>query len=214
MGADGTFTSLQDLIDATPDFAAYLYNDTPGPHSRARAGLTPVPAEFSNWRDEQRAWRESAILFDQSHHMPELYLTGPDAFRLLNRIGVNSLANLSPGRAKQFIGCNLRGQMIGDCILYDLGDQAYELVSSMPLLNWVECQAQAGDWDVTIERDNNTSDNPSGQRDLRRGHRGRHPRHQVLPHGAGHHRRHRGPRTPARDGRAQGGGDLRALPAR
>jgi vanillate/3-O-methylgallate O-demethylase len=69
MGADGSFTSLQDLIDATPDLVSYLYNDTPGPHSRARAGLSPVPAEFSNWRDEQRAWRESAVLFDQSHHM-------------------------------------------------------------------------------------------------------------------------------------------------
>ncbi len=34
----------------------------------------------------------------------------------------------------------------------------------MPLLNWVEYQAQAGDWDVTIERDNNTSDNPTGRR--------------------------------------------------
>jgi vanillate/3-O-methylgallate O-demethylase len=164
MADDGKFTSLQDLIDATPDFAAYLYNDTPGPHSRARAGLNPVPAEFSNWRDEQRAWRESAILFDQSHHMPELYLKGPDAFRLLNRVGVNSLANLGPGRAKQFIGCNACGQVIGDCILYDLGDQGYELVSSMPLLNWVEYQARAGGWDVTVERDNNTSDNPAGRR--------------------------------------------------
>ena len=164
MGADGSFTSLQDLIDATPGLAAYLYNDTPGPHSRARAGLSPVPAEFSNWRDEQRAWRESAILFDQSHHMPELYVKGPDAFRLLNRIGVNSLANLNPGIAKQFIGCNARGQLIGDCILYDLGGQTYELVSSMPLLNWVEYQAQASGANVTIERDNNTSDNPTGRR--------------------------------------------------
>jgi vanillate/3-O-methylgallate O-demethylase len=164
MSADRRFGSLQELIDATPDLAAYLYNDTPGPHSRARAGLSPVPAEFSNWRDEQRAWRESAVLFDQSHHMPELYVSGPDALRLLSGIGVNSLANLSPGIAKQFIGCNPRGQLIGDCILYDLGGQAYELVSSMPLLNWVEYQAQAGDLKVTVERDNNTSDNPTGRR--------------------------------------------------
>jgi vanillate/3-O-methylgallate O-demethylase len=34
----------------------------------------------------------------------------------------------------------------------------------MPLLNWVEYQAQAGDFKVTIERDNNTSDNPGGRR--------------------------------------------------
>jgi len=164
MGADAGFDSLQALIDATPDLVSYLYNDTPGPHSRARADLNPVPVEFSNWRDEQRAWRESAILFDQSHHMPELYVKGPDAFRLLNRIGVNSLANLNPGIAKQLIGCNAQGQLIGDCILYDLGDTTYELVSSMPLLNWVEYQAQATGADVTIERDNNTSDNPAGRR--------------------------------------------------
>ena len=164
MPADGSITSLQDLIDATPDLVAHLYNDTPGPHSRARAGLSPVPAEFSNWRDEQRAWRETAILFDQSHHMPELYVKGPDALRLLSRIGVNSLANLAPGRAKQFIACNHRGQMIGDCVLYDLGSQTYELISSMPLLNWVEYHAQASGLDVTVERDNNTSDNPAGRR--------------------------------------------------
>jgi len=164
MSADGSFTSLQELIDATPDLTNYLYNDTPGPHSRARAGLSPVPAEFSNWRDEQRAWRETAVLFDQSHHMPELYVSGPDALALLNRIGVNSLANLNPGIAKQFIACNPRGQLIGDCILYDLGNQTYELVSSMPLLNWVEYQAQASGANVTVERDNNTSDNPAGRR--------------------------------------------------
>ena len=118
MSADGRFGSLQELIDATPELTSYLYNDTPGPHSRARAGLSPVPAEFSNWRDEQRAWRETAILFDQSHHMPELYVSGPDALALLNRVGVNSLANLNPGIAKQLIGCSPHGQMIGDCILY------------------------------------------------------------------------------------------------
>ncbi len=36
-----------------------------------------VPNEFTNWRDEQRAWRETAVLFDQSHHMAELTDQGP-----------------------------------------------------------------------------------------------------------------------------------------
>jgi vanillate/3-O-methylgallate O-demethylase len=166
MSAETSIRSLQDLIDATPDLVEYLYNDSPGAHSRGRADLTPVRQEFTNWRDEQRSWRETAVLFDQSHHMPELVVKGPDARRLLDRIGVNSLANLAPGRAKQFIGVNERGQMIGDCILYDLGDDRYELVSGMPLLNWVEYQIQAGDWDVSYERDNNTSDNASGERKL------------------------------------------------
>ena len=164
MSAEPTVRSLQDLIDSTPDLVDYLYNDSPGAHSRGRADLTPVRQEFTNWRDEQRSWRESAVLFDQSHHMPELIVSGPDAKKLLEHVGVNSLANLEPGRAKQFIGVTERGQMIGDCILYALEGDTFELVSSMPLLNWVEYQILTGDWDVTYERDNNTSDNPSQTR--------------------------------------------------
>ncbi len=166
MSADTTTPSLQDLIDSKSDLVEYLYNDSPGAHSRGRADLTPVRQEFTNWRDEQRSWRETAILFDQSHHMPELVVSGPDAKKLLSWVGVNSLANLEPGRAKQFMGVNERGQMIGDCILYALEDETYELVSSMPLLNWIEFQIKTGDWDVTYYRDNNTSDNPTGTRRL------------------------------------------------
>jgi vanillate/3-O-methylgallate O-demethylase len=38
-----------------------------------------VAPEFTNWRDEQGAWRDHAVLFDQSHHMDELIVEGPDA---------------------------------------------------------------------------------------------------------------------------------------
>ncbi len=40
----------------------------------------------------------------------------------------------------------------------------FELVSGMPLLNWVEYNAGLGGYDVTIERDNHTAGNPSGKR--------------------------------------------------
>ncbi len=43
-----------------------------------------VPSEFYNWRDEQRAWRETAVLFDQTHHMAELTVKGPDALKLIS----------------------------------------------------------------------------------------------------------------------------------
>ena len=55
--------------------------------------LVPIRAEFTNWRDEQEAWRTSAVLFDRSHHMTDLYLEGPDVVRLLSAVGVNSFAN-------------------------------------------------------------------------------------------------------------------------
>jgi vanillate/3-O-methylgallate O-demethylase len=156
--------SLQDVIDSVPDLVEYHYNETTGSHASTRPGLSPVPAEYTNWRDEQRAWRNTAILFDQSHHMPELFVKGPDARRLLLDLGVNSLANLSPAVAKQFVGCTPRGHIIGDCILYDLGGETFELVSGKTLLNWVQFHAEAGGYDVTVERDENTSDNATGRR--------------------------------------------------
>src|SRR6516225_1587382 len=85
--------TLQDLIDSTPSLVSHFYNDTLTPHSRQMASLSPARTEFTNWRDEQHGWRDSAIIFEQSHHMPELFLKGPDAFRLLNKIGINSFAN-------------------------------------------------------------------------------------------------------------------------
>lgn len=48
--------------------------------------------------------------------------------------------------------------------MYCHGEQDFELVSGMPLLNWVEYNARTGGFDVAIERDNHTAGNPSGKR--------------------------------------------------
>src|SRR5205085_11546625 len=110
-----------------------------------------VPPEFSNWRDEQRAWRETAVLFDQSHHMPELFLKGRDALKLLSSIGINTLSNFGPGRAKQFVGCNHRGQVIGESVLQYLDHDSFEMVSGMHLQDWVHFNAMTGGYDVEVE---------------------------------------------------------------
>jgi vanillate/3-O-methylgallate O-demethylase len=162
-----TGESLQHFMDEVPNIVDYFYNDTIAPHfSRATTAATAayIPPAFTNWRDEQRAWRETAVLFQQSHHMPELFLKGPDAFRLLERLGVNSFANFTVDRAKQFVACTPRGHVIGDCIAYRLGVHSFELVSGMPVLNWVHYHAETGGYDVSVERDNHTTANPSGRR--------------------------------------------------
>ena len=161
--------SLQDLIDQAPDLVQYFRNDTVAPHNRNRPGPSPVPPEFSNWRDEQRAWRETAVLFDQSHHMPELFLKGRDALKLLSSIGINTFSNFGPGRAKQFVGCNHRGQVIGESVLFCLEENSFEMVSGMPLQDWVHFNAMTGGHDVTVERDYQTSENTASRRFFRFG---------------------------------------------
>ena len=155
--------SLQDLIDQAPDLVDYFRNDTVAPHNRNRPGPSPVPPEFTNWREEQRAWRESAVLFDQAHHMPELFLKGPDALKLLSSLGINTMSNFGPGRAKQFVGCNHQGRVIGESVLFWHDETSFEMVSGMHLQDWVHFNAATGGHDVTVERDYQTSEN-SGER--------------------------------------------------
>ena len=72
-----TTRSLEDVLASAGNPVEMLRNAPIG------AYVYPIVApEFSNWRDEQRAWRETAVLFDQSHHMAELMVEGPDAFDL------------------------------------------------------------------------------------------------------------------------------------
>lgn len=162
-----TGETLQQLIDRTPDFVDYLYNEAVAPHfSRAEVTKTGafIPPAFTNWRDEQTAWHETAALFHQSHHMPELFLDGPDALRLLERFGVNSVANFTTDRAKQFVACTPAGHVIGDCIAYRLGPDSFELVSGMPVLDWLHYNAEAGHYDVSIVRDDPSNINPAPHR--------------------------------------------------
>lgn len=159
--------SLQSLMDEKPDLVDYFYNDCASPHF-SRAGVSKtgmlIPPVFSNWRDEQRAWAETAALFHQSHHMPELFLEGPDALRLLERLGVNTFGNFTEDRAKQFVVCAPSGHVIGDSIAYRIGENKYELVSGMPALNWVQFHAETGGYDVRVTRDNHSTANPTGRR--------------------------------------------------
>ncbi|HKY82329.1 MAG TPA: aminomethyl transferase family protein [Sphingobium sp.] len=158
--------SLQDFIDST-NLADYFYNDAVPAHAskdRAFKGKPPVPAAFTNWRDEQMAAVQTAALLHQSHHMPELFIKGPDAITLFKRIAVNTFENYGLDRGKQFIACTPSGHLIGDCILYRHGEESFELVSGAPVLNWVEYQAKTGGYDVEIERDNAHNLNPTGRR--------------------------------------------------
>lgn len=149
-------TSLQSAIDAAGGAVELLRNQT------TRAMTFPVPPEFTNWRTEQAAWREACVLFDQSHHMTDLFLSGPDAARLLSDFGVNSLDGFAPGRAKQYVATSADGHVIGDAILFHLDDGVFDVVGHPTVPNWLQFNAEHGHYDVEVERDENSADRPSG----------------------------------------------------
>jgi glycine cleavage system aminomethyltransferase T len=124
--------------------------------AKARPTVFPVAQEFSNWRSEQRSWRESCALLDQSHHMTDLFLSGPDALRLLQDLGVNSFATFGVNKAKQFVGVNHDGKVIGDAILFHLEDDLFDLVGHPMVLDWVQFNLETGQYRADVERDGNS----------------------------------------------------------
>jgi vanillate/3-O-methylgallate O-demethylase len=160
---EGNYRNLQELLDAVGNPVELARNSQIGPYV-----YPAVASEFSNWREEQVAWRETTALFDQSHHMTDLTVTGPDVIKLFSDIGVNSFDNFAVNKAKQFVACNPDGFVIGDAILFFLDDNSVRLVGRPSAHNWVQYHAETGDYDVQVDRDERTAVNPSGRRELYR----------------------------------------------
>jgi len=155
--------SLEDKIKAAGSAVDLARNSQIGPYV-----YPAVPAEFSNWREEQVAWRETSALFDQSHHMTDLSIEGPDVIRLLSDLGINTMGNAAVNKAKQFVAVNHDGYVIGDAILFFLEENRVSLVGRPSVHNWVQYHAETGDYDVSCERDERTAVNPTGGRKLYR----------------------------------------------
>jgi len=130
-----------------------------------------VPSEFSNWRDEQLAWQKTAVLYDQSHHMVEQYVEGPDALKLLSRLAINSCANFPVNRAKHFVACSYGGHVIGDGILFHLEEGKLMFVGRAPAASWIQFHAETGGTKVGTEKNDRSPSNPRGNAVVRRNYR-------------------------------------------
>jgi glycine cleavage system aminomethyltransferase T len=158
--------NLQELLGTVQSPVELLRNAQVGPNV-----YPGVPAEYTNWRDEQQAWQQTCVLFNQTFHMAELMVEGPDALALLTSLGVNSFATFEPGKAKQFVPCTPDGYVIGDVILFGLAADRYNLVGRAPVLNWVTYHAETAGHDVEVQFDQRTALRSDGRR--------RHHRFQV-----------------------------------
>ncbi|MET0535014.1 MAG: aminomethyl transferase family protein [Steroidobacter sp.] len=144
-------------------------------NSRIGAYVYPVvPSEFTNFRDEQRGWRETAVLFDQSHHMAEFTVKGPDALKFCSSLTINSFANFQPNRAKQMVPCSYDGYVIGDGILFYLDKDELLFVGRAPTVNWMQFHAETGGYKLDFIRDDRSPSHPRGKLVTRR-----HFRYQI-----------------------------------
>ena len=161
-----SYRNLEELLRAVGNPATMLRN------SQIGAYVYPVvPSEFSNWRDEQLAWQKTAVLYDQSHHMVEQYVEGPDAVKLLAGLAINSFANFPINRAKHYVPCSYDGHVIGDGILFHLEENKLVFVGRAPAASWIQFHAETGGFKVKTEKDDRSPSNPRGRAVVRRNYR-------------------------------------------
>lgn len=156
---DMTPKTLQDVIDASGNIVEVLRN------AQNPAYIVPVvSSEFSTWRLEQRAWQETAVLFDQSHHMDTVIIRGSDAIKLIRDTAINSVANFDVNIAKQYVPVTEAGYVIGDGILFRESGDEFLFVGRAPAGNWLRFQGETGGYpNLDIEVDRRSPMNPMGQ---------------------------------------------------
>lgn len=154
--------SLEDRIKDYKSPSDMLQNSQQGPY------VFPIAPQYTNWMEEVRAWRHGAVLLNQSYHMTDLYVRGPDAIKFLSYVGVNSFANFGRNKAKQLICVNPDGYVVGDGIIFGLEDDEILYVGRPPLAYWLAYQAEVLDFDLTTEFDIRSLENADKPRKLYR----------------------------------------------
>lgn len=150
--------TLQDVLERAQNPVELMRNAPTG------AYIYPVVApEFTNWRDEVMAWRTTAVMYDQTHHMDNLIIEGPDAHLLFSATGINSFENFPVEQAKQFVPVSPAGYVIGDGIVFHEAPQRYVYVGRAPVTNWLTFHADYNNYDVELTVDRRSPSRPMGK---------------------------------------------------
>ena len=82
-----------------------------------------LPVQYTSIREEHRAVREAAGLFDVSH-MGRIEFEGPSAMAAADGLFSRSLAGLEPGRVQYGLLCNEKGGVVDDITCYRVAEQS------------------------------------------------------------------------------------------
>jgi aminomethyltransferase len=101
-----------------------------------------MPVQYSGIIEEHLAVRRSAGVFDVSH-MGEIYVRGKDALSFLQKVTINDVARLKPGRVQYSAMCYEDGGMIDDLLIYRMENQYLLVLNASNLqkdFDWLQAQ--------------------------------------------------------------------------
>jgi glycine cleavage system T protein (aminomethyltransferase) len=100
-----------------------------------------MPVSYTSINIEHEAVRTGVGVFDVSH-MGEFFISGPNAFSLIQKVTSNDIAVLKPGRAQYNCLPNLQNGIVDDLIVYKMDEEKYMLVVNASNMekdwNWIK----------------------------------------------------------------------------
>jgi aminomethyltransferase len=102
-----------------------------------------MPLQYSGLSQEHHAVRNGVGVFDVSH-MGEFYVTGPNAFELVQKISTNDVSKLVDGKVQYSCMPNGKGGIVDDLLIYRFSEEKYLLVVNASNIekdwNWISEQ--------------------------------------------------------------------------
>ncbi|WP_338451654.1 glycine cleavage system aminomethyltransferase GcvT [Niallia oryzisoli] len=114
-----------------------------------------LPVQFSSIKEEHKAVRTKAGLFDVSH-MGEITVKGPGSLNYLQKMMTNDISKIKNGTAQYTAMCYENGGTVDDLLVYKLEENDYLLVVNASNIEkdykWLEDHLEN---DVTVENISN-----------------------------------------------------------
>jgi vanillate/3-O-methylgallate O-demethylase len=92
--------------------------------------------------------------------MRDLFISGPDATRLLSDYSANNYENFAVGRATQFVPVTAQGHIVQDGILMCDAEDRYTLTGPPASQSWILFHGQHGGYDVEFKDDPDSASRP------------------------------------------------------
>lgn len=101
-------------------------------HQKAGAKIVPfagfeMPVQYAGIMEEHKSVRNAVGVFDVSH-MGEFFAKGANALSFLQKITVNDVSKLTPGKAQYSAMCYEDGGIVDDLLVYMLAENSYMIV--------------------------------------------------------------------------------------
>ena len=112
-----------------------------------------MPVQYTNVIDEHTTIRTKVGLFDTCH-MGEFYVSGKDAFKLIQLIGTNDISKLEDGKSMYHILCYENGTTLDDSFVFKIKEDNYMICVNASTIqkdfDWLKFQAAKNNFDVEL----------------------------------------------------------------